>query len=213
MNHNLEHILVIGPTGAGKTSQGRALAGMSNRPYADMSRILKISGKFHPEVANRALQYSANGLLVPDEIIMPEFDTYLSTHNHGTKMVFMGVPRISTQVEPFLESVERHIGFTHFVVADLDLSPETAIRRCKERAERAKAKGETPRHEDLDEKIIRKRLDDWMQEKQSLLNALDGNARLVRIECQEDPQATFLSLVKGVGMENELFIEPAPLKG
>lgn len=163
--HTLKHYLLIGPNGAGKTVHGRALAGLTNGPYADMSRILNIASAFQSEFRDTIADYQSRGQLVPDEITMPAFDTYLSTHKRGTSLVFMGVPRKESQVDPFIESLERHIGFSQLIVADLQLLPETAIARCKQRADDDRRAGRTPRADDEDEALISKRLTDWDKER------------------------------------------------
>ncbi len=211
MNHRHPHRLIIGPNGAGKTLHGRALAGLLNSPYADMSRVLKIASAFQPQLRDKIAHYVARGEYVPDEITMTQFDIYMSTHRRGDSLVFMGIPRKQEQVQPFIQSLERHVGYSSLDVADLHLTPEAALKRCQQRAEEDISKGIAPRKDDVDEKLIRRRLEIWDEERDSLVRRISQYAEIRRVDCRDDPQETFIGIVRVFGLAENFLIRPEGL--
>jgi adenylate kinase family enzyme len=205
-----KNILLNGVNGSGKTDHGRILAALLRRQYVDMSRILKLGMRFWPEFDSLVAPPMAGGELVPDELLLRPLLPYFETLQPAATIVCAGVPRIETQVQPFFEVVEKTIGVSAFIVVDLVLSPEMAVQRCRKRAEDDRRAGRTPRADDLDETIIRKRIAKFEKNKVSLLDALTRqSAEIVTVECHDDPQRTFSRIARAVGANDYFFVKPA----
>ncbi len=205
------HLLFLGPNGSGKTTHGRHFAGLANRQYVDASRVLKIGSAFDPELAREHAHYQSQGELVPDELIFKPFGLYLGTLRHGDLVIVSGIPRILSQVNPFLQGLATHLGTDALLVADLILNPEDVVRRCRMRAELDSAEGRNPRADDLDPTIIKRRLQIHEDEKGPVIQALKEHGSEIRtIECLDDPEQMTLRLMDKLGISpSDLFFRAA----
>jgi adenylate kinase family enzyme len=208
-----KHIIIIGPATAGKTTQGAALAGLlRNYRFIDMSMVLATAAAFQPALEDTIKRYKHEGKLVPDEINMPQLDMFLQTVEKNAGVIFSGVPRKAEQVDPFMEAVKLRIGCTKMVVADLDLPISEAINRRRDRVERYRAKGIPPRKDDLDEKAVRTRLQEYQANREKLIKRIEDFAPVVTIPCHNNPQDTLLDMIRLLKIDDEaFFIKPAGL--
>lgn len=208
------HIILFGPNGAGKTTHGRFLAGALDRQYTDMSRVLKLGSAYDHALAQEFARYSSNGELVPDEVIFRPLDQYLTTLRPGDFIVGSGVPRLESQVAPFMTILATRLGSDNLIAVDMDLDPEAAVERCRRRAEEDLAVGRNPRPDDMDELLIRKRIRLHNAEKDAVITALlRADARVVTVKCYEDRQQTSLAILSAIGATaDDLVFRPEGFK-
>ncbi|MBU3668897.1 MAG: hypothetical protein FGM57_02935 [Candidatus Taylorbacteria bacterium] len=201
--------LILGAPGSGKTTQGRLLAAnlRSDHMFIDMSRVCKVAGKFLPGFGNAFAEYSGKGELVPDELILPNFRTYMETVDPGVHIVGSGLFRNPNQVHwvydhvPFFRD-----GGSPLSVIRIKLSPDDAVRRCRKRAELARAAGLTPRATDLDDALNRGRVktyDDFVEPVIEALCRRHPDIRLLEAPSQDDPHDTFSGILSAVGAKPE----------
>lgn len=196
------HILFMGANGSGKTTQGRALAGMMDRQYVDMSRIIKLGFGFDAQFLVEASSFVAQGELVPDNLLIPQVQRYFQSLRNGEFVVMSGLYRDPGQGPWTTEIISRCLGRTQLTVVDLILDPEDAIVRCKKRAEQDAARGVDPRADDLDEVTIRRRLELHERSKQPVLKYLvdELGAKVCEARCCDRRQDTMLNILRSLGL-------------
>ncbi len=160
-------ISLIGPPASGKGTQARRLVD----GYG--FQVLSISGKIKQEMdedpafnARIAAFTAANpGALVPDELIndkLPKWiDDIYAEHGEQADILLDGYPRTLDQAV-FLETMldDKHRILDAVICLDFTAEEtEELVRRQINRAQEALANGQTPRADDLDEAVARKRVD------------------------------------------------------
>ncbi len=206
-----EHILINGPIGSGKSTQGLALAGLfTNCLFVDMSHVLAVGMAFRPDLRKKIRPYMKKGKLVPSRILFRFLRVYLQALKRDSHMVCVGIPRTERQAPPFMETVKEHVGMGTLSVVDLQLSPELAILRCKQRAEAA---GKHARADDIDKGIVCKRLKLFADKRDKLIASLKrAGANILSVDCHENQQVTFSRIVTVLNLQGRLFIRPEILQ-
>lgn len=199
------HIIFFGPNGSGKTTQGRALAGLMNRQYVDMSRIIKLAHCFEPDFGVNSASFVAQGELVPDNLLKPSVSKYFHSLRRGEYIVAGGLFREIKQIPWTVDILSETLGTTHLSVVDLILTPDDAITRCKIRALQDIRRGIIPRADDNDEGTIRKRIEMHQANKDPVLNDLKDRlgARICSAQCCENPQDTLRNIISALGLKRE----------
>ncbi len=208
------HTLFFGANGSGKTTQGRVLAGLMDRQYVDMSRIIKLANRFDPLFGTASAPFVAEAELVPDKVLMPPVDKYFQYLRNGEFIVMSGLYRDPGQFPWTTQIISQTLGHTQLAVVDLILTPEDAIARCKKRADNDRARGVDPRQDDIDEDKIRKRISIHDTNKQPVFNLLVDKlgARICPVQCCEVPQDTLLNIIRALGLKaSDLRFTPADL--
>jgi adenylate kinase family enzyme len=208
------HTLFFGVNGSGKTTQGRVLAGLMDRQYVDMSRIIKLANRFDPVFGTSSAPYVAAGDLVPDSVLMPPVERYFNSLRNGEFVVMGGLYRDPGQVPWTTQIISQTLGHTQLAVVDLILTPEDAIARCKKRAEDDHRRGVDPRPDDIDEEKICKRISIHNTNKQPVLDLLVSQlgARVCPVQCCKVPQDTLLNIIRALGLKaSDLRFTPAGL--
>ncbi len=203
---------IFGAPGSGKTTQGRMLASLLNPSshFVDMSRVCKVASAFDYSFGNLFAECSAKGDLVPDEEILPRFGRYMESINKDEPIVASGIFRKAAQVHfAFREIPYFSEGLIPFVVAKLKLTPEEAIRRCRERAEQERLANRTPRATDLDDALNRQRVEIYEKEVDGVLTALRqySDFKTIEVESMSTVQETFTSLAKATGHYDGLHLK------
>jgi adenylate kinase len=161
-------ILLIGPPGVGKGTQGKmlgAIPGFFHLATGDMFRSLDKES----EIGLEFTRYSSQGLLVPDfltvrlwrqhvkELIAREL--YFPANNI---LLLDGIPRSEPQAETMREFIDPFM-VIHLVCKDLD----EMVRRMQKRAT------EQGRPDDTDEAIIRRRFQVYKEQTAPVLACYD----------------------------------------
>ncbi len=126
------NLVILGPPGAGKGTQGERLAEESDLPYYATGDILRAAVKEQSELGREAEQYMDNGDLIPDELISAAIKKRVDGREAADGFVLDGFPRTRPQAD-VLDSILRDLG-RHLTAALLiDTPDEEAIRRLSGR--------------------------------------------------------------------------------
>lgn len=209
-----QHALMIGLPGSGKTSQGRALAAVCNRPHLDMSEgVFRVAGAFEPGFTQELVGFSSKGQLAPDDFAFPPLRKIMGSFPQGERLILSGVPRTGSQVDPFLEMAGQYTGSDSLTAVDMELPIEEAVERCLNRARKDAARGKTVRSDDLKKEIVLERLKIYSDGKHELIEALRlRGARIVKAVCREKPGDTLVAIILALGIDaKDLFFCPQGL--
>ena len=159
MSHKYPSILLIGPPGVGKGTQGKILGsipGFFHLATGDMFRSLDKES----EIGLEFTRYSSQGLLVPDFLTVRLWKQHVEQliarelYSPTTDALLLdGIPRSQPQAEMMEEYIEPFM-IIHLVCEDID----EMVRRMQRRAT------EQGRPDDADESVIRKRFDVYREQ-------------------------------------------------
>ena len=121
-------ILIMGPQGSGKGTQGKLLADKLGYVYAEMGLTLTEYAKLNPEDGEIINKHQKQGKLVPDEIVIKAIKYKFEG---STNIIFDGVPRKKEQAEEILRLAEEY-GFKTVAVY-INIPDKEAITRLLSR--------------------------------------------------------------------------------
>ncbi|MDR2836932.1 MAG: adenylate kinase [Bacteroidales bacterium] len=93
----LFNIVLFGYPGSGRGSQGKVLAEKYGLEYIATGSLLDEEIKNNTEIGKKVKYFYDNGLLVPDEIIVPLIEKKLENANSVRGYIFKGIPRTFVQ--------------------------------------------------------------------------------------------------------------------
>src|SRR3989304_7898872 len=117
-------ILIMGPQGSGKGTQGKLLAKNLNYLYAEMGPVLKEYANESPEDRDEILKFQKEGKLVPDEIVIKAIKYKFGG---SSNIILDGVPRNKKQAEEIM-ALAKDYNFKVIAVY-IDLKDDEAIKR------------------------------------------------------------------------------------
>ncbi len=117
-------MILLGPPGAGKGTQARLLSERMGLLHLSSGDILRKEIEKDTALGREVNQYSRNGLLVPDDLIIRIMKKCLDLANHQKGYILDGFPRTVQQAEK-LKSIEPKID----AVLLIDINDEQLLRR------------------------------------------------------------------------------------
>lgn len=117
-------ILIMGPQGSGKGTQGKILADTLDYVYAEMGPTLKEYAQENLDDGEIINKYQKQGKLVPDKIVIKAIKYKFEG---GINIILDGVPRKKGQAEEILRLAEEY-GFKTLAIY-IDLPDDEAITR------------------------------------------------------------------------------------
>jgi adenylate kinase len=125
------HVILLGPPGAGKGTQGNQLAQRLRVPKIATGDILRAAVRAGTELGRKAQSFMDAGELVPDDVILGLVRDCLQ--DAGTDgAVFDGFPRNVAQAESLAE-ILRETGRTLDAVAVLEVPDDVIVQRMSGR--------------------------------------------------------------------------------
>lgn len=189
-------ILIMGPQGSGKGTQGKLLADELKYVYAEMGPTLKEYAKLNPEDGEVINKNIKEGKLVPDDLVIKAIKYKFEG---GINIILDGVPRKMGQAEEILKLAEEY-GFKTIAVY-IDLPDDEAIKRLLARLICPLDGYEPPypeslkkttcdkcgakliRRDDDTEPIIKERLKEYHQKTEPMMKYLEGKGvKLIKID-------------------------------
>jgi adenylate kinase len=101
------NLILLGPPGSGKGTQGEALQEDLRLPYYATGDILRAAVKDRTEIGNKAKQYMDRGDLVPDEVIIGVIADRVQGAEAGDGFILDGFPRTVPQAEALETEIEK----------------------------------------------------------------------------------------------------------
>ncbi|MCX6811856.1 MAG: nucleoside monophosphate kinase [Candidatus Berkelbacteria bacterium] len=204
-------ILIMGPQGSGKGTQGKLLADELDYVYAEMSPTLKEYAKLNLEDKEKIEKCIAEGKLVPDEIVMRVIK-YKFEGSLG--IILDGVPRNKNQATEIVALAQEY-GFK-IITVYIDLPDDEAIKRLlarkicpvdgyeppypesltKENCDKCGAKLIT--RSDDKEKIIKKRLLEYHEKTEPMMKYLEEQGKIVKIDGMPTVPEVHKSVIDGL---------------
>lgn len=202
------NLVLLGPPGSGKGTQGERLQEDLRLPYYATGDILRAAVRDETELGRTAKEYMDRGDLVPDEVIVGVIGERIASPEARDGFILDGFPRTTPQAEA-LDAKLRELGRAVTAVLLIDVSDEEVVRRlggrrtCAEGGHVFHVEFNPPRQEgvcDIDgselivrdddkPEVIRKRLVTYHEKTEPLVDHYDRRSLLRRIDGGADPEA------------------------
>lgn len=205
-------IIIMGPQGSGKGTQGKILAEFFKFIYAEMGPTLKEYARENLEDQETINKFQAKGKLVPDEVVIRAIKYKFEG---STSIILDGVPRNKNQAHEIIELAKEY-GFKTVAIY-IDLSDEEALKRLlarvicpidgyeppypeslkKTHCDKCGAK--LIRRSDDTEGIIKKRLEEYHQQTEPMIRYLEEHGvRVLKINGHPTVPEVQHSIVDGL---------------
>jgi adenylate kinase len=100
-------MVLLGPPGAGKGTQARALGAMWKIPQVASGDLLRAAVREGSELGREATRYMDRGQLVPDELVLKLIEKRLAQPDAKTGFILDGYPRNVAQAETLHGMLDR----------------------------------------------------------------------------------------------------------
>ena len=100
-------IVLLGPPGAGKGTQARALGALWNIPQVASGDLLRAAVREKSELGREAARYMDRGQLVPDELVLKLIAERLARSDAKKGFILDGFPRNVSQGETLAKMLEQ----------------------------------------------------------------------------------------------------------
>ncbi|PZO21972.1 MAG: adenylate kinase [Leptolyngbya foveolarum] len=185
----MTRLIFLGPPGAGKGTQAKALSGMCNVPHISTGDILRAAVKAETELGQKAEGYMSAGELVPDDLILDLIRERLSENDTATGWLLDGFPRNVEQAE-FLNKLLAEINQTCDVVINLEVPDDELVTRMLSRG-----------RADDKEAVIRNRLEVYREQTEPLIDLYKGSGQLRSVDGNQEMQRVTEALQQFVQCE------------
>jgi len=151
LNKKLMNVVIFGYPGCGRGSQGIALAKKYGLEYISTGRMLEEEIKEGTELGKRITQMYENGVLVPDEIVVPLLINKIKNSQSVKGFIFKGFPRTLVQ-SYILDGILKKNKFKITKIIDIQVSTLELISRLDKRSKTSQCKP----YDTSTEKIVRR---------------------------------------------------------
>ena len=182
----MANILLLGPQGAGKGTQGRMIAAEYGIPHVATGDMLREAMAADTEVGRRVKPVYDAGGLVPDDLMIELIRERLRADDAQNGFVLDGFPRTMPQAEA-LEEMLREIGRELGVVFEFQLDDEIGRERMLRRAAEESRVDDTP-------EAIDRRLRLYHEETEPLVEYYRSRGNLVGIHAERPIDAVFAEI-------------------
>ena len=122
------NLILLGPPGSGKGTQGEALQDDLRLPYYATGDILRAAVKEGTEIGARAKEYMDRGDLVPDEVIIGIISERVQGSDAADGFILDGFPRTVPQAEALESEIEK-LGRKMTAAILIEVSEEEIVKR------------------------------------------------------------------------------------
>jgi adenylate kinase len=166
-------VLLVGPPGAGKSTQGAMLAERLGVAYVSSGEVLREEVRRKSRIGQRAADYMNMGRLVPDWLMLYALELRLGDALRSG-FVLDGYPRTPDQAETFM----RALGSTRLDRVIELVVPDDELRRRLTRRLR----------DDDDDQVVESRLRIYQRETRPMLEFFASTGLLTQVDGTQSPQ-------------------------
>lgn len=197
---HITDIFSIGAGAAGKGTLARGLKGIPERStHLEMSRILDWVGLHRPDIVLPHAHLRAAGKLYPDKVTMQCLHMYADHRDiWGGVVIYDGPGRTVPQLDELESLISVRRTEPLVVVLDLRVSVDVAVERARQRIERTKKAGGTPRNDDQ-ESTVRERFELFEDSRPALLETFRRFAVVSKeIDANGSPRDKLLASIEAL---------------
>ena len=184
------NVLLLGPQGSGKGTQGRLISAEYGVPHIATGDMLRAAVAEGSELGRQAEPLLIAGQLVPDEIMIGIIRERLAQEDARLGFVLDGIPRTARQAEE-LDAMLDEIGRPLRIVFELQLSEGVSLERLRLRAEQEGRTDDTP-------EAIRTRLRLYREQTEPLVEYYRARGILVGIDADRSVEEIFAEIQKAL---------------
>ena len=122
------NLILLGPPGSGKGTQGERLQQDLELPYYATGDILRAAVREGTEIGQKAKEYMDAGDLVPDEVIVGVIAERIDEHEAEDGFILDGFPRTQPQADALADKLGE-LGRNAPAVILIDVSDDEVVRR------------------------------------------------------------------------------------
>ncbi len=202
------NLILLGPPGSGKGTQGKTLQEDFHLPYYATGDILRAAVKEGTEVGRKAKEYMDRGDLAPDEVIIEVIGERVQQEEASDGFILDGFPRTVPQAEALDEEME-DLGRKITAAILIEVPEEEIIRRLSGRRTCEKnpshiyhMESDPPKEDEVcdldggrlivrdDDKpeVIRHRLEQYEEKTEPLIGYYEEREILLRVDGNRPPE-------------------------
>jgi adenylate kinase len=170
-------LIFLGPPGAGKGTQAKALAAAENIPHISTGDILRSAVSLKTELGQKAQSFMDKGELVPDGLILEMVNDRLSYDDVKQGWILDGFPRTVVQAT-FLDDLLEKIHQGCDWVINFDVPDDILINRLLSRGRK-----------DDTEDVIRHRLEVYRKQTAPLIDFYRDRNQLLSVNGDQSVEA------------------------
>ena len=185
---NLKLIIVMGPPGSGKGTQAELLKKDLKFEHISTGELFRNEIEKKSKLGLKARNFIEEGKFVPDELTIDLLLNKIKELKNEHKLegiILDGFPRTLEQAQ-FLDTKLNELESKIFKVIYYKLDDKKDIERIKHRAEEDIKKGKNARADDLDENIIKQRLDVYHEKTEPIIKFYKQKKILIEINADND---------------------------
>ncbi len=185
------NLLVLGPQGAGKGTQGKRIAGDYGIPHVATGDMFRAAVAVRGELGRRVEPILAAGELVPDELTVALIRERLGADDARRGFVLDGFPRNLVQAEALdamLKEIDRRLDAVLF----FDLPDEVGFARALRRAEEEGRVDDTP-------EVIGRRLEIYHAETEPVVEHYRATGKLVPLHAERTIEEVYAEILSALG--------------
>ncbi len=180
MKDKLFNIVLSGPPGVGKGTQGRLLANNYNLYYISTGELLRSEVENNTEIGQIAKPYLDRGEIVPDDIAIKLIEREIHENPNARGFIFKGFPRTLVQAY-ILDGLLQRINSQVSIVIDLEAPTLELIKRLDARAKTGDA-----RLYDKSTQLIIRRLEEFDKRTKLTLDYYSKQDKVIYLDGNKD---------------------------
>ncbi len=160
--------------------------------HMEVGQIVRTHKEEGTLIGQAAKDYENRGLMVPDEVIVPEIRRNIKLLDPTATWLFDGFPRVGSQIQQYEELMTRLERSDHFVY--LNVPREIAEQRMVLRGKKAIEAGQKPRSDDVDAEARKNRLDGAEADMKQVIEYFGAKGLITEIDGSMTPDEVFVAV-------------------